>query len=125
MITPEIEVEQTISNPADQAEVLGFTGRNKKLGHPSVVMKESAIMDTDDGKEIIVPEEAAELIREERGELLVLAPAEVLAMNWEDFDAKARSVRLKGGGQVVSVFQIPMSSMGFRTFGRNQVEIGN
>jgi hypothetical protein len=42
---PEIQLETTISNPMDYAQVIGFHGRDVKLGNDAVIIKEEFVQD--------------------------------------------------------------------------------
>lgn len=120
-IIPEVRIETTISNPYDQAEVVGFRGRNKRLGREVIVMKE----DCATIEEIQIKMDAAKMLLEGDGELLFLTEDQVYAMDGEDFATqggiKTISVGVEGG----KVGIIRRDSDYFREFDRDKVEISN
>lgn len=124
-IAPDIKVKSTISHPNRAEEVIGFIGRNKKLGRTAVVLKEEALVDGFHGRDAPVPEEAAETLRDNYAELVVLLENDVLAMDSEDFAVEADEVDHQGRGSTSTMHHVDVDSGSFEMFARSAVEVGN
>lgn len=124
-ITPKLRLEETISNPFDPAEILGFRGRNKMLGNSAVVVKEAALAEDDNGPVVQIPRETADLIAEDIAEFVVLLEDTVLAMTASDFDAEHRLPTVNRGGKTVEMADVSLSNEAFREFPRSSVEVSN
>lgn len=123
-IPPKLKITETISNPTDAAEVFGFRARNMVMGIASIVMKESATDSGFAGEVVKVPESAAEEIDDD-SELIVLFEDEVLAMEGSDFRDNANSSIFGGKGDSPGIVEVPLDCDAFRSFDREEVEIGN
>lgn len=75
-IRPKLQAKRTISHPVEEARVIGFTGRDKKLGRNAAIMKGEE-MDTardDNGETFFALTEAvAKLIEGEQYHLYILS----------------------------------------------------
>lgn len=109
-IVPNLTLNETISNPEEPAEVVGFHGRDTKIGLDAVVMKEEAV----EGELVEVPEGAAEKIIEGPAELVVLNDGIVSVMGSATF--KNESDRHN---------RVALGSAGFNDFDRDKVEVSN
>lgn len=125
--TPDLSLNRTISNPLDQSEVVGFEARNKTLGRPAVVLKESALTRDPHFKRrvIAVPSPAVKTIQDDGAELVVLLENEALAMSPDDFDVEATPHTFEGGGRADTMCAIRPSSDKFRAFPDGEVKVGN
>jgi hypothetical protein len=124
-IAPKLRVEETISNPFDPAEILGFTGRNKMLGDSAVIVKEAALAEDDNGPVVQIPRETADLIADETAEFVVLLEDTVLAMTSTDFATEHRLPSVHRGGKTVEMADVSLSNEMFRQFPRGAVEVSN
>ena len=124
-ITPQLRLEETISNPFDPVEILGFTGRNKMLGDTAVVVKEASLAEDDNGPVVQIPRETADLIGEETAEFIVLLEDTVLAMTATDFVAEHRPLTVHHGGETIEMADVSLSNEMFREFSRSSVEVTN
>jgi hypothetical protein len=109
-ITPTLELNETISNPEEPAEVIGFHGRDTKIGLDAVVMKEEAV----EGELVEVTEDGAEKIVDGPAELVVLNDGIVSVMGSDTFKRESD----KHG-------RVALGSAGFNDFDRDNVEVGN
>lgn len=123
-IAPKLRLEETISSPFDPAKILGFTGRNKTLGNSAVIMKETALVDDDNGPTVQIPKRNP-LIDDGRWELIVLLENRVLAMTGIDFYAEYRLLTAYRGGESAEMVDVSLNNEKFREFSRTEVEIGN
>lgn len=124
-IAPNIRVEETISNPFDPAQVIGFTGRDTKLGRPAVVAKQEAIEQGEGVSIVQIPRAAADLIEEDAATFVVLLGHSVLAMTGSDFNLERRLPTVHRGGQTVEMADVRLDSEEFREFDRDRVRVGN
>lgn len=124
-IAPKLRIEETISNPFDPAEILGFTGRNKMLGGNAVIVKEPALAEDDNGLTVEVPRETADYISEDTAELIVLLEDRVLAMTATDFDSEHRLPTVTRGDKTVEMADVSLTNEMFREFSRAEVEVTN
>lgn len=122
-IIPEYRFDSTINHPTRPEEVIGFRGRNTKLGISAIILKESAI----EGETIIVPEKAGQSIidAEEDTELAVLNEDIVLTMPGRRFEGSHQEVELEGRGEIVQAKSIPLHAKSWIIFDRHSVEVGN
>jgi hypothetical protein len=120
-VTPLLELRETISSPFDSAKVLGFKGRNKRLGKSVIVMKDIAVGDN----VVKIPMEQAGQIENEEAELAVLFGSSVKMMKPEDFGQEYRKVRVVKDSNAQKIAEIPMDSDSFRTFDEDRVDISN
>jgi hypothetical protein len=124
-ISPNLNVKQTISNPTNPVEVIGFTARNIKLGQSAIVMKDNALHHRDGELLVAVPIEQAESLKEKDSELAVLANEEVLMMTGSDFSTEARLRGFEGGGQAAQMMTVSINNGLFRSFPEDEVPVGN
>ena len=124
-ITPKLRLEETISNPFDPAEILAFTGRNKMLGDSAVIVKDTAIVEDDNGPTVQIPRETADLIGDETAEFIVLLEDRVLAMTATDFASEHRLPTVHREGETVKMADVSLINGKFREFARSEVEVGN
>ena len=124
-ITPRLRLEETISNPFDPAEVLAFTGRNKALGDSAVIVKETALAESDDCRVVEIPKETADRISNETAEFIVLLEDRVLAMTATDFVSEHRHLPILHQGGAVRMAYVNLSNEKFRTFPQSEVEVEN
>lgn len=78
-----VEVRKTVSHPANPEVVIGFTGRDTRLGLDVLLLKKNAIArgNTLGGEAVIIPDEQHEQLGEETDFLLVLNGDDVLVMD--------------------------------------------
>lgn len=124
-INPEIKIRETISNPLDNAEVIGFRGRNKRMGRPAVVLKDSSLNRVGFTNTLTLPSGTADLIEEDDGEIILLEENRALAIDAETFNLKALSTTAMDGGQAVEVRKLNLTSDALREFPRDAVSVGN
>jgi hypothetical protein len=118
---PRLRLDQTISNPLNPAEVVGFVGRNKMLGQSAIVMKEPAII----GDEITIPTGTADDLLENEAELIVLDGTRVLAMTGSDFAEEQKLHTFEDGEKTETMHTVGRDNNKFRTFPQSQIEVGN
>lgn len=118
---PEVRIETTISNPYDKAEVVGFVGRNKRLGRKAIVMKEESATT----EEIEIKMDVAKILLEGNGELLFLTEDSVFAMDGKDFSTQGGIKTIAVGVEGGKVGIVRRDSDYFREFRRDKVEITN
>lgn len=120
-LTPEIEIQSTISNPMSPAEVIGFHGRNKTVGESIVVIKEAFVRD---GK-VLVPSEDAKDLTRGNSQLAVLEDGTLLLMSGHSF-AKQSSWTMREIDDVRHKFNFAhRSNDEFEQYDRKQIEIHN
>lgn len=124
-ITPRLKVRETISNPANPVEVIGFVARNTKLGQKAIVMKDNALHHRDGDLFVAVPKKQAEELTKPSTELAVLANEEVLMMEGTDFSAEYRLRGFEGGSQTAEMMTVSLDNGKFRSFPENEVSVGN
>lgn len=120
-ILPALKLKSTISHPIHPEKVMGFVGRNTKLGRRAIVMKEDALTD---GR-VMVPTGASEGLLEGVGELVLLNDTVVKTMDGEDFAAEYHLHSLEGGGQHSTMNCVERESKSFQSWDRSAVEIEN
>lgn len=120
-ITPTLELNETISNPEEPAEVLGFHGRDTKIGLDAVVMKEEAI----EANEVRVPEDAAEKIVNQSAELVVLNEDTVSVMGPSAFEKESRPYTSLVDGETTKMSEVNLTHDSFSEYDRDDVEVGN
>lgn len=119
-VAPELEVRSTISHESRPEEVVGFFGRNKKLGRSAIILKDSAV----EGERIVVPSQASAALIDENAELVVLEENLVKAMNASDFETEREVTTMKGRGKPVRINLVKRTSDNFRIFTDAEVEVG-
>lgn len=127
-IPPELELHETISNPLDQAEVIGFVGRNKMLGQPAIVIKGDGTFTNYPKNTVSIPDDHAESFTVDDAELVVLLEAidEVRVMHGQDFERECHVTKHTSvDGFTERMAGVPIDSDQFRTFDRQAVEVGN
>jgi hypothetical protein len=120
-IIPDVRIETTISNPYDQAEVVGFVGRNKRLGREAIVMKEACATT----EEVQIKMDVAKTLLEGDGELLFLTDDSVYAMDGEDFATQGGIKTIAVGVEGGKVGVVRRESDYFRVFDRDKVGVTN
>jgi len=128
MIDPTIRVESTISDPLNPASVIGFHGRDPRIGQNVVMMKESAITDLDlinTGEVVKIPADATETIANHDAALFVLNGDKVLKMTPVQVADEARLHTFDRGDKTEDMSVVPLSSSSFHRFSRDDVEIKN
>jgi hypothetical protein len=120
-VTPLLELRKTISWPFDPAMVVGFEGRNKRLGKSTIVMKEIIV----DDNTVKIPMDYAEQIESGDAELAVLVGNSVKMLKPEDFEEQYREVRVAENGEEQYIAEVDMDTAPFRTFDKDRVKISN
>jgi hypothetical protein len=120
-LNPEIRIEKTISNPKDPAQVIGFHGRDVKLGNDAVVIKDEFIQD---GK-VLIPMEESDQLAEGDASLVALHDDIVVVMAGEALKKNlGRTVR-QGEGEKHLFRYVMFGSADFADFTRENVDIHN
>lgn len=120
-ITPAYRVQSTVSHPARPEQVIGFVGRNTKLGRHALIMKGEAI----EAETVLVPEESSERLIKGRGELAILDGDEVLVMEAPDFARECHSQEVEGRNKTLMMNAIDRDSDSFTVWSETEVEVGN
>lgn len=122
-IPPELKIKSTLNHPARPEEVIGFAGRNTKLGREAVIMKSDAI----DGNKVVVPTGASQGLINGEGELVVLNGNEVLTMTGADFALEYALYEVQGRvrGESLMMNTVNLNSEKFRSWHQSNVEVGN
>jgi hypothetical protein len=116
---PEIQLETTISNPMDYAQVIGFHGRDVKLGNDAVIIKEEFVQD---GK-VLIPMDEADGLASGEDSLVVLHDDIVLVMSGDDIEKNlGRTVR-QGEGEKHNFRYVYFGSADFADFTRENTDI--
>jgi len=118
---PQLELEETINHPLEPTEVYGFKGRNKVLGRPAVVLKETAISRAG----VQVPGRIFDYITDTGAELVVLDRDEVMTMEASDFEAETTLNTIRRDGESATVHTVDPTSPRFVYWSRSSVEVGN
>jgi hypothetical protein len=124
-ISPSLKLRETISHPIRSEEVIGFLGRNTKLGGTAIVMKEAAVSESIDGRRVFVPDDSAEKFAKSNSELVVLLENEVFAMMGTDFEEKCLIKKRKYESETIHVPEVSLNSICFRRFSRSEVDVSN
>jgi hypothetical protein len=124
-ISPDLKLKGTISNPLDPAEVLGFEGRDTKLGRPAVVLKGPAIRSYDGGEIVAVPEEYGKKITDSGWSVFLLESDRVQAMMGADFAEEAGIHTFEGRGQTASMYFVLRDDDGWYSWPQSSVSVSN
>lgn len=124
-ISPTLKLEETVSNPVDPIETIGFTGRNKMLGRAALVMKDTAITEKDRELVVRIPEGRLDTLTEMEGEVVVLFRDRVLTMEVEDYTTEGHSSMVKGGGRTAEMVELDVTDKKWKQWSKGQVEVGN
>lgn len=135
MIDPTIRVESTISDPLNPASVIGFHGRDPRIGQNVVMMKESAVVKEQSeivgldlgrvGPVVKIPADATETIANHDAALFVLKEDTVLKMTPFQVGNEAKLHTFDRGDKTEDMSVVPLSSNNFHRFDRDDVEIKN
>lgn len=118
-VTPKLKIESTISNPKEPVAVMGFSGRNAKLGRKAIILKETAISQT--GK-VFVPSEHADDLLEGDADLYVLDGKIIREMDGETFAAQ-QQVHTPFGEPEITFKYVSRNSASFTNWKRDNVEV--
>lgn len=116
-INPTYEIRKTISSPDPQGGVIGFIARNKRMGRPALLMKESAVSDG----VLAVPADSVD--EDGLGEVGVLQDDVVLAMTGGEFKLAREGVELTPAKKAPQHFTVSTDHEYFQTFDRDKVRV--
>lgn len=128
MIQPTIRVESTISDPLNPASVIGFHGRDPRIGQNVVMMKQSAVEDfspSNVGEAVKLPADATETIANHDAALFVLNDDTVLKMTPAVVAGEAVLEKFEEGNRSEEMSIVSLESDNFHRFDRDEVEIKN
>lgn len=120
-IEPSVKIEKTISHPIRSEEVVGFVGRNTKIGRKAVMIKRDGFASE---SRIAVPVDVGSLVNGD-SELLVLGEDEVLGMDGSDFAHEFTFESIDGRGIEEEIRCVSISNPLFRSFPENKFEVKN
>ena len=116
---PQIEVRKTISDIHHPEKVVGFKGRNTRLGRTAIVMKECSAK----GDRVVIPKEIGDEIYYGDGELLYLDGGSVLALSSKAFKEYADLIEVHDSDGKKEVYRMNLFNKMWMMFDRDQVEI--
>jgi hypothetical protein len=116
---PQIEVRKTISDIHHPEKVVGFKGRNTRLGQKSIVMKKCSAK----GDRVVIPKEIGDELYYGDGELLYLDGDNVLALSAQAFKEYADLIEVHNSDGEEEVYRMNLFNKTWMMFDRDEVEI--
>jgi hypothetical protein len=126
-IKRKIEARKTVNHPANPEVVIGFTGRDVRLGMNVLLLKENAISrgNTLNGEAAIIPGNHYDLLGKEIDCIILLNGDEVLSMESESVrkNSTLHTFDFEKGRDTLNVIYVDDPS--FETEPRDSVEVTN
>jgi hypothetical protein len=126
-IKRKIEARKTVNHPANPEVVIGFTGRDVRLGMNVLLLKENAISrgNTLNGESAIIPDKHYANLAENTDYIALLNGDEVLLMDSETAREKSvlHTFDFEDGRNTLNVIYVDDPS--FKTEPRDSVELTN